>query len=358
MKCKSEYLLILLCFLVVGCARREVQPTLYPEILDRYEWDEGLRELTLQVIRPLPAEGVVRISVGRFLDAREGKQHQLSQRVRSDIQILLANVEGISVMANQTASSTKEIPEYLLTGLYRIEQDGVRINATLMQPATHRIISSGRVLIQKEAIRSHDIQEDPDPRLSQGQQEAYPEGVDILLSSQPMNAIGRVELQSDKGAYRHGEEVYFTFSVTHDAYVTLIDVGTSGKVSVLFPNFFYPDSFVKAGKVYSLPPVSTGFRIHAEGPPGLERIKAMATATPSPIVRDGNRFCLVACQGMTSRDFQRLGNRFEEESGSEGYLEIYITEEEHLPFGQPRRIKPKKPIKPIDIIGVPGVKTE
>jgi hypothetical protein len=78
---------------------------------------------------------------------------------------------------------------------------------------------------------------------------------------------------------RVGSLLTFSFEAERDCHLTLIDLGTSGKITVLFPNQYQPDGFVKAGRVYQ-----TGtrgmlpFQIRATGPPGRELVKVIATA--------------------------------------------------------------------------------
>jgi len=74
-----------------------------------------------------------------------------------------------------------------------------------------------------------------------------------------------------------GQTVSFSFVSDRDCYLTLIDVGTSGTVTVLFPNQFHKDNFVKAGQEITIPDSSMGFKIQAQGPPGREMVKAIAT---------------------------------------------------------------------------------
>ena len=42
-------------------------------------------------------------------------------------------------------------------------------------------------------------------------------------------------------------------NVERDAYVYLVDVDAAGKVTVLFPNIYAKDNFVKAGIVHEMP---------------------------------------------------------------------------------------------------------
>lgn len=80
---------------------------------------------------------------------------------------------------------------------------------------------------------------------------------------------------------RIGDVVQFGFTAEQDCYLTMINVGTSGKVTVLFPNKYRPDGRVEAGVVYQTEtPGDMPFRIRAVGPPGRELVKVVATLEP------------------------------------------------------------------------------
>lgn len=66
--------------------------------------------------------------------------------------------------------------------------------------------------------------------------------------------------------------------------MTLIDVGTSGAVTVLLPNAFGTSTQTRAGVVRLLPDADAPeFDLELGGPPGQERVLAIATADPLPL---------------------------------------------------------------------------
>ncbi|MEW6756463.1 MAG: caspase family protein, partial [Candidatus Latescibacterota bacterium] len=76
---------------------------------------------------------------------------------------------------------------------------------------------------------------------------------------------------------RIGDPVYFHFRSDRDAYLTLLNVGAEGSITILYPNQFYPNSRVVANKTYTIPSPEMGFELHLSGPPGQEMVKAIAT---------------------------------------------------------------------------------
>ncbi len=106
---------------------------------------------------------------------------------------------------------------------------------------------------------------------------------DIVVSSAEKikndNDALRISVWADHedSTYRIGEKAVFFFKTNVDAYVTLLNIGTSGTITVLFPNSWDKKNFVQGGKVYRLPPKSADYRFDMTGPPGTEVLKAIAT---------------------------------------------------------------------------------
>ncbi len=96
-----------------------------------------------------------------------------------------------------------------------------------------------------------------------------------------------IKLVLDKSKVKPGDTVAVNFEADRDCYLTLIDVGTSGKITRLWPNDFSGnDNFVKADKRYSFPSSSDRFLFRVSGPDGIERIIAIATEDKNAIISD------------------------------------------------------------------------
>lgn len=80
--------------------------------------------------------------------------------------------------------------------------------------------------------------------------------------------------------YKIGESVRIQFESDEDCYLTLIDLGTSGRVHIIVPNSMNVDNFVKAGRPLYYPGESWNVACIIQGPTGTERIKAFATLDP------------------------------------------------------------------------------
>jgi Domain of unknown function (DUF4384) len=88
--------------------------------------------------------------------------------------------------------------------------------------------------------------------------------------------------------YGVGETLRMAVKANEDAYVTVFNVGTSGKVTQLFPNGYQADNRIRAGQVLEVPSASSDSRIKVGGPVGVELIKIIATSKPVTIIPDSH----------------------------------------------------------------------
>lgn len=90
----------------------------------------------------------------------------------------------------------------------------------------------------------------------------------------------QVQTWFDKPFYRVGDSLRIGVRVNRDAYVTLVNLGTSGQVTILFPNGYHPNNLVRAGQQVLVPPADAGFALHVKGPTGFDQVIAIATEDP------------------------------------------------------------------------------
>jgi len=100
----------------------------------------------------------------------------------------------------------------------------------------------------------------------------------IRNDTKPVNV--KLWIEADRTSFKTGEAVTFHFTADHDCYVTLIDIGTSGKVHQIFPNKWQESNKVEKGKTYAIPPAKSDFVFKVSGPGGTEYVKAIATLKP------------------------------------------------------------------------------
>lgn len=91
----------------------------------------------------------------------------------------------------------------------------------------------------------------------------------------PVGTPVQLKLWADKQEYKVGETLRVSFEASRDGYVTLVNVGTSGRITVLYPNAYAPDHAVKGGRVYSVPAQGDPYELTLSGPEGTEFVYAV-----------------------------------------------------------------------------------
>ena len=83
--------------------------------------------------------------------------------------------------------------------------------------------------------------------------------------------------------YNIGENIIFYAKAKRDGYLTIIDVGTSGRVHQLFPNRYQPDNYVRRGQTIQIPAKNADFHYTIAGPTGTELVKAFISSNSASI---------------------------------------------------------------------------
>jgi uncharacterized protein DUF4384 len=95
-----------------------------------------------------------------------------------------------------------------------------------------------------------------------------------------------LRLWTDRTSLKIGETLKVSFQSNRDGYATLVNVGTSGKITILYPNAYSPDHAVKAGQTYSVPRAGDFYELSLGGPEGVELVYALFTTAPVRFVED------------------------------------------------------------------------
>ena len=99
----------------------------------------------------------------------------------------------------------------------------------------------------------------------------------LVLLNNPDNPL-ELEVSCERDTFQLGQIYNFKVKAEEDCYVTIIDIGTSGEITILFPNQMQQDNLIKANKVFETPSVEV------LPPTGLERVKFIATKENMHIV--------------------------------------------------------------------------
>ena len=97
----------------------------------------------------------------------------------------------------------------------------------------------------------------------------------------PLNVVAWVDHADN--TYAVGETVRLFVKASKDAYLTVLNVGASGRTTILFPNALQPEIRVPANQVVEVSPPESGASIVAAGPTGRELIKVIASTNRTPL---------------------------------------------------------------------------
>ena len=93
-----------------------------------------------------------------------------------------------------------------------------------------------------------------------------------------------LRIAAGKPHYRLGEPVSIHVASPTPCYLTLLNIGTSGKVRVLLPNAAQPRNLLPAGRTVVFPGAASGLRLTPMGPAGIETVTAICTADNRPVL--------------------------------------------------------------------------
>lgn len=133
------------------------------------------------------------------------------------------------------------------------------------------LMSSGSALAENAARRDLTVEQAPIADCGEG---ANAPTSDIQVSA---------TLNHADAVYSVGDTVTIQVRANEDAYVTVLEVGTSGKVHIIFPNAYQNVNCIRANTVVSIPTDDSRFRIRVGGPAGRDVIKVFATREPLSI---------------------------------------------------------------------------
>jgi hypothetical protein len=113
---------------------------------------------------------------------------------------------------------------------------------------------------------------------------------DLVPAQKPLYELGGLSPESGseveawvdrpERTYTVGQQLKIFVRPRHTSYITVLNVGTSGRVAVIFPNFHQRDMQVRAGRTVRIPANRANWRIDVAGPPGVEMIKVIASKEP------------------------------------------------------------------------------
>lgn len=117
------------------------------------------------------------------------------------------------------------------------------------------------------------------------QEAAAKQLADMENPAQPFGV--RLSMEGGKTEFGIGETVSFHATSDRDGYLTLVDLGTDGKVVMLFPNAHQPAMRIRKGKTLSFPTEEMGFELQIFPPTGRGMVRAFVTPEPLQLALEG-----------------------------------------------------------------------
>lgn len=292
-------------------------------------------------------KGKPSVAVLDFVETYGNQRLPLSQRLETGLRTALAQWDFVNLIQRDAPNSALKPEdkaraigvEHYVDGVYALSKDTVTVNASLRKVTDGTTRAAGYVAIPREILTTQDLQGFKDRTnitpsgIAPAPTEAPPT-YDQLLARLVMlhqqDPPFKLKVWTDKSSYAVGEKVMFSVEAERDCYLTLIDIGTSGNLTVLFPNAYDRNNRIQAGRRYEIPGASYGFDIHVGGPPGIERVKAIATTQPFTLFENMDLsqgfFGLTRDSAETLRDFKLSPRQVAPTQWTDAAFEILVLQ--------------------------------
>ena len=112
--------------------------------------------------------------------------------------------------------------------------------------------------------------------------EHHPLTPSTLPPTLPLSSPLQLTMQASKPRYRIGEYLSLSIQTNKACYLTVIDIGTSGKRTLLFPNAYQPDNFLAANQILQIP--NHQFKLEIGKPAGEEVLWAVCRVEDKPLL--------------------------------------------------------------------------
>ncbi len=262
-------------------------------------FEDGLFKVACQLVAGVDESLGRETVVKEFIWTKSRKRIELSRQMEHYMAKGLA-LTGVLQMVQQ--DSQEHIPanvRAIVSGEFGFDaQKGLWIDARLVRKATGHIeavlphkhyiprsaVPRDALEMMGESSRDQPVTPIPVP----GSSQPFADWVEQFWNTENPEAGFRTELHPGKSAYPVGENAMFRFTTTQDCYLTLVNIGTSGKWTLLLPNPYQPhtrNTLVRAGTQGRMfPSPEDGFEFTVGPPLGSERIKAICTTKPIAII--------------------------------------------------------------------------
>lgn len=209
---------------------------------------------------------------------------------------LMIGLSGIGDERNRVGAITQI--QLMLNGRFYQDGDRIVVNLEFLNMETSAIEKKARVEIPGKSLPSG-LQIVPDNF-------AQAEGVLRELAAVDRNESGSLAIQAwtnkgSSGVFYEGELLSINFYANTDCYIKMYHISAEGRLSLIFPNDYHRDNFIKGRRLYTIPDGSYGFDFVMEAPYGAEFITVSASTAPF----DANEEAFESLGPATSRTLTR-----------------------------------------------------
>ena len=140
-----------------------------------------------------------------------------------------------------------------------IRKTGVNVSAGMFDFSSENAVSSSQMVssysnVWSEAVSQYDVVGEPDCRIVKG-------GTYCRVSikgkvsrkGDPDPDFKILKASLNQPAFYDGDDLELTLKVSRDCYITLLNVDSDGNITMVFPNGYSSNSFVKAGQTVNIP---------------------------------------------------------------------------------------------------------
>jgi hypothetical protein len=250
-----------------------------------------------QAVRDLVVtEGSQVVSLGNFTFADKNMGSSFSRYFEEKLAVVLARHPRFELFAREDLEEILEAIELSLNDLFdpatvvdagslrgiqallggRYFDDGevVRVYLTLTDVQSGLVAANTQVVIPKVELP------DSVSVLPENYDDALYviEELSRIQESDPADFQVKLwTVRGDGATYRDGEELVIHLFSNRDCYVKIYQIDVEKQMQLIFPNRFFPDNFVRKGRVYKIPDTRYPFRFVLGQPFGTEFVKLVAS---------------------------------------------------------------------------------
>jgi len=334
-------------------------------------WRNSITDLSNQLISNISPEKKPLLGVIPFKNLRFNRVTPFSRVLNEDIKTIIARGEDLKLKEITIDEEKPPIEiakanglDYYVIGSYRMERAGLEIRSRLIDTKTENIQSSANILIERKELNPEDlalIDTMSEEFKTAEKKKSYQDQLEKLVAAKPSSSSFKANVWTDKREYEINEKIVFYVKADKNGYLTLLDIGPNGNITVIFPNKFHRENFVRADVTYQIPSPNYGFEFDVRGPAGLERIKAIVTLDKVSLLKldlDAGFHSVTRGTTRGTRTIQALATQVDSVDNSawaQAYSEIFIFKKgERYTRGSRKIPITEEPKKPIDMIGTIG----